>query len=649
MVTERKGVKAMFFDGDWSKLRGWEFGPLAFFYVIWFSIRGLVANRGTVLTASLAFATALSVVPLLSVALWVLLTLGGIDDGTSLEPYIQQLFPAAASGIVAYLSEFARTSASEVAGIGALTFYVIAFFLFVSIERAFNIIWASHRKRPVAQQIGAFMLIMTFGPVFLSLSFGLSAYATIRLEQFNVNFGVVLALVPVLLAFAVFTAMNHFLPTARVRVGYSVMAGLFTAGAFELGKYGFNLYVTELVLVPYNQVYGALGLFPLFLVWLYVIWLIVLFGAELAYTSQNLQTLVRVENAARRGPGRVGEYVFNPTIGLELYAPIARAFKSGDGRLSDVELVAITGYPEVVVRTVVDELARIGALEVVEEDEGERRLLPAKQLEDIELWPMLEAFFDFRDSSDAQPVRDLIRQYRTISLDVLASASAMAFIAPEDRSAPTPARAAAPAPRNPTPLPARPAEPLAGAPRVDADLFDSPPEIFTDAQGPTLDAKPLQKARAIADRAKNLSSERAGAAKVIVEPAVPEFTAVSPRPMAAVDAVDEPTAVEASDDGIRIHTQDILVEDEAVVTPTMTPGSAAQMLKRAMKSSKGKGKKKKEPSIEIDIAGMWDDFEVDNYDEVLAQASGEMRRTDELPGDLGNEKSSPPPMPSKKK
>ena len=115
-----------------------------------------------------------------------------------------------------------------------------------------------------------------------------------------------------------------------------------------------------------------------------------------------------------------------------------------------------------------------------------------------------------------------------------------------------------------------------------------------------------------------------------------DSTSASPIPMVQVDfSTDEPTSVDASGDGIRIHTQDILVEEEEVVTPAVgKPGSASLMLKKAMKS---KRPKKKEPSIEIDIAGMWDDFEVDNYDDALAEAS-----------ELGNEPSVPPPLPKGK-
>src|SRR5690606_19089966 len=134
-------------------------------------------------------------------------------------------------------------------------------------------------------------------------------------------------------------------------------------------------------LVPYSQIYGALGLFPIFLVWLYVTWIIIIIGAELAYCSQNIKTLAFLESVKKRRPHMASPHVFNPLIGLELYTPIARAFKSGAGRVAEKDLLTQTGYPEPVIRAVISTLEQVGVIDVVEDDAGERRLLPAKQLD----------------------------------------------------------------------------------------------------------------------------------------------------------------------------------------------------------------------------------------------------------------------------
>lgn len=655
--AKSQSARSLFLSGSWEKLRTWELAPWIPIYVLYYSIKGLIQKQVTILTASLAFVTALSVVPLLSVAVSVLAAYGDFDQRESpLEMYIQQLFPSAASEIANYLKEFATTSAAEVAGIGAIAFFVIGFFLFMAIERAFNVIWTSERQRPWLQKGMAFITLMTFGPVLLSLSFGWSSVAQIQLAQFGVDTQVIDRLLPFLVAFLFFTAMNHFLPTAKVRWWSSLLAGAFTATVFEFGKWGFNLYVTEVILVPYNQVYGAFGLFPLFLIWLYVIWIIVLFGASLAYTSQNLRTIVSVESASERAGGRHKENVFSPLIGLELYAPIARAFKSGDGRVSETDLVTSTGYPETVVRGVVTRLATVGALDVVEDEAGERRLLPSKQLDDIQLLPIVDNFFDFETAPNSLPMARLLEGYRAVTLEVLRAESALALI-PQDSELSK--KYADAQPWDPIP-PSSLGQPSSSAwqePPADADPLESPPvvdELSQDEDKPTLDAqsrnRPLNRARGLSERARQLAKG---------SDSIPEMEKETTRPVGQDEEILEP-------EEIRIHTQDILVEasdlgDEpddgdltgSEVLPTDLGRSGASGAAEDSRLGGGpKKKKKKESSIEIDIKGMWDDFEVDNYDEILAAASDELRRTEELSIDdveeaeLGAEKSVPPPMPT---
>lgn len=591
------------------------------FYTIVYAVKEVIRNRGTILAASLAFVTALSIVPLLSVVVSVLAAFGNFaEQGSALEPYIQQVVPAAAADIAGYLEKFATSSAAEVAGIGAIAFFVIGFFLFIAIERLFNIVWASEKQRPWLQKGFAFISLMTFGPLMLSVSVALSSRAQFQFSQFGVDVSVFDRLLPFGLTMLLFWAMNHFLPTANVRWWASLLGGAFSAVAFELGKWGFNVYVTEVILVPYNQMYGALGLFPLFLVWLYVIWIIVLVGAELAYCSQNLQTLVSVRTATARSPGRHGGQIFNPLVGLELYAPIARAFKSGEGRISERDLVTQTGYAESVIRAVVSQLDSIGALEIVEDEDGERRLLPSKQLDDIQILPIVTNFFDFDAEPNSLPFARLLEGYHAVTLEALRSESALSLI-PQDTELSQKYSAV------------RPWEPLpSGLSESSSSAYEPPAEDASPEPAPSLAA---------------LSEPDVGD--------VPAMEKETTRPVQADDS-SPPPGVEGSGESIQIHTQDILVEESDPELPLANTEVTPETRKKNEQRKKpGQNQKKKartkDSSIEIDIAGMWDDFEVDSYAEILEAANEELEKTDfdEPPGELGNEKSVPPPVPKGKK
>lgn len=658
--TEGQSARARFLNGKWETLPTWQLAAMVPYYVVYFAGRELIRNRGTILTASLAFVTALSIVPLLSVAVSVLAAFNVLEkDGSNLEPYIQRLFPASASEIAAYLEQFATTSATELAGIGVLAFLVIGLFLFVAIERVFNIIWQSDRERSWLQKSFAFVVLMTFGPVLISASFAISSRAQFNLSQFGVDLSILERLLPFLLGFVLFTAMNHFLPTARVHWGSSLLAGAFSAFAFELGKWGFNLYVMEIILVPYSQVYGTLGLFPLFLVWLYVTWVIVLVGAELAYCSQNLRTLATIESAQQRSPSKARDQTFNPLIALELYAPIARAFKSGEGRVSEKDLLATTGYSEAVIRAVIAQLEAIGALDVVEDDAGDRRFLPAKQLDDIQLLPLVDTFFDFEQKPNSLAMAKLLQGYRAVTLEVLRAETALSLIPQDDQLGQKYSQM-------------KPWDPL---PR--STLAESSSSSWEERPAPEVRSEPSVD-KATTPQPGLAHAKTAAAPRVESTPkaeSAPKVSYETTRPVSkespgAHNVTSRPSQTKRSGestDGIRIHTQDILVEEiEEVESELGLPAAKPQADLPAAKSkadlpaAKSSGglalpkKKKKEASIEIDIAGMWDDFEVDNYEEILAQASeSELRRTEELESgdisELGNEKSFPPPMPKNSK
>mgnify|MGYP006195633209 CR=1 FL=1 len=432
-MVRQEGARARFTSGQWERLRSWELFALVPFYVPLYAGRELLRHRGTILASTLAFVTALSLVPLLSVGASVLAGLNLLDrEGGALQPYLQRLFPASASDIAEQLDAFAANGAADVAGVGSIAFLIIGVFLFVAIERVFNTLWSSERERPWLQKSFAFVTLMTFGPALALASFTISARSHFRASQFAIDPTVLDLVLPLALGLVLFTAMNHFLPTGRVRWWASLLAGSLTAASFELVKWGFNLYISEIVLVPYSQAYGTLGLFPLFLVWLYLTWVVVLAGAALAYVSQHLRTLVTIEAAQQRSQGRDRDHVFNPLVALELYAPIARAFKTGEGRISEKDLLKRTGYSEAVVRSVVAQLAAIGALDVVEDDAGERRLLPAKQLDDIKLLPIVDSFFDFEQPANSLPMAKLLQGYRAVTLEVLRSEDALSLIAQDD-------------------------------------------------------------------------------------------------------------------------------------------------------------------------------------------------------------------------
>ncbi len=424
------GVLARFKQGDWESLKSWQFNALALVFAVYYTGREFFRDRAPILSASLAFTTAISIVPLLSVVTSIFAVFGTFEEESpGIESFLQQAFPAVAAEVADYLAEFS-TSAATLGSVSAVIFLVVGILLFMEMESAFNVVWGAPKDRKFFKKLLNFYFVVTIGPLFLSLSVGLSARAQLVLSRMGLESGFFLnTFVPYLLVFGLFTLMHWLLPHTKVRWPAAIVGGLFTAYAFKAAQWGFNLYVNEVIFESYRTIYGALGLIPISLLWIYVSWILVMIGAELAYCVQHLRTLVEVDAAQQRLPSKQKASIHNPLVGLEVLAPIARHFKEGHGSIPENDLIRTLGYNEVFLRSVVSELSDMGAVRSVEDPEtGERGVIPAKQLDDIALLPIARHFFDVPDSNSL-PMNDLALGYRDLMNQVLTGKNALGLVA----------------------------------------------------------------------------------------------------------------------------------------------------------------------------------------------------------------------------
>ncbi len=163
---------------------------------------------------------------------------------------------------------------------------VTAVLLVATIEREINAIWGAREPRSIIRRVFVYAIGITAGPLLI----GAAVYSTTWLLEASVaqvpfaTQAVTLLAVPVAIAITTlaFTLLYVLLPVRRVPLKAAFYGGLFAALGFEIAKYGFGFYIKA---VPtYQTVYGALAVLPLFLVWVYVSWVVVLVGAAIAAT-----------------------------------------------------------------------------------------------------------------------------------------------------------------------------------------------------------------------------------------------------------------------------------------------------------------------------------------------------------------------------
>jgi len=238
--------------------------------------------------SSLSFTTLLAVVPMATVALAFVAQFPIFEQFISaLENYVlRNLLPGSTATVVhQYVLTFAA-HAARLTGVSILAIVITASLAIATVEQEFNVIWGVQKNRPLVRRIVVYLLGLTAMPVLLGASISLTTWLvgeslTVVPIRKTVSEGVLRALA---FGFAVagLTLLYKGVPARPVRWSQALTGGVLAALAFEGAKYGFALYVTRFS--TYEVVYGALSALPVFLLWIYLGWVIVLVGAAICAT-----------------------------------------------------------------------------------------------------------------------------------------------------------------------------------------------------------------------------------------------------------------------------------------------------------------------------------------------------------------------------
>jgi len=235
---------------------------------------------------ALSYTTLLALVPLMAVILGVFSAFPVFDSAVErLQDFIFSNFvPAAGDVVHEYLDQFVERSA-QLTGTGTLFLVVAALILMSTIERTLNQIWRVERLRRPSNRLMVYWAVLTLGPLLLGASIGLTSYVE-GLQMLTPAFvrgtveWLVVVTAPFLVALLAFTLIFVVVPNRQVSFRHALTGAAFSALAFELSKFGFVLYVSNFP--TYEKIYGALAAVPIFLVWIYVSWVVILLGASLA-------------------------------------------------------------------------------------------------------------------------------------------------------------------------------------------------------------------------------------------------------------------------------------------------------------------------------------------------------------------------------
>jgi len=276
------------------------------------------------LTASaLAWVTALSLVPLMSAFSFIGARVFSQYPQRTLEAFVQ-IIPYSDKSVVDKIAEF-LDQAETIRGFGIVMFFAVTLLLFSTVEESLNKIWNVTKGRPLRMRLLSFVLLLFWGPLLLGATFSslilLRQAPALRL-LFERSF--LLNVVPFAASVVGLTTLYWAVPHTRVRLRSALAGGLLAGILLEILRQGFGTYVE--VFRNVSIVYGSFAFALLFMISLELMWTIILFGGEAAYTAQHFSLLAR---GLHRHPPVQASWV-----GLAALLLIARRFARGETSLS---------------------------------------------------------------------------------------------------------------------------------------------------------------------------------------------------------------------------------------------------------------------------------------------------------------------------
>lgn len=244
-----------------------------------FILRRLRTDRCLEAAGSLTFTTLLALVPFLTIALMVVSAFPMFENvSTQFKIFLlSNLVPDAAGKIITvYMRQFTENTGRLTAvGMGSLAITALA--MMGTIDKTFNRIWRIRRQRPWLVKTLTYWGVLTLGPLLIGV--GLTLTSWLADSAGNGSLAAILSGSGILLALAGFTLLYRVVPNCPVRLSHAVIASIFCTTTLGLMKNLFGLYVKKFG--TFKLVYGAFASFPIFLLWLYLMWVVVLIGAVL--------------------------------------------------------------------------------------------------------------------------------------------------------------------------------------------------------------------------------------------------------------------------------------------------------------------------------------------------------------------------------
>ena len=371
--------------------------------IIILAFRGYDEDRCLLRASSLTFYTLLSIVPVAAMFF-------GVAKGFGFERRLEkELFEkfAGQEEVLSQVINFSnslleQTQGGLIAGIGLLVLFWSVLKVLGHIEMALNDIWGIKESRSWGRKFSDYLSIMLISPLLVLMSGSATVFIKTEVTQITQKvelLGVISPLIfsllkfaPYVLIWALFTILYIIMPNTKVNFKAGLLGGVVAGTLYQIAQWGYISF--QIGAAKYNAIYGSFAALPLFLMWLQISWWIVLFGAELSFANQNVDTYEYEPDSLKVSPR------FKKLLALQIAHLLIKKFENGDRPLTDSQISAQLEMPIRLVHNLLFDLVESGLVsEIKTKADKKFAYQPARDINQLTIQSVLEAL-DHKGTED---------------------------------------------------------------------------------------------------------------------------------------------------------------------------------------------------------------------------------------------------------
>ncbi len=377
---------------DLSKIRYFLVKQLR---ILILAVRGFRKDKCPLSASALTFYSVLSIVPVAAMAF-------GIAKGFGFQNLLEKQLLEKFQGqeevmnrVVAFAQKLLEnTKGGVIAGIGVVFLLWTVIKLLSQIEHSFNDIWEVKTPRTYGRKFSDYLSIMLISPILFILSSSATVFITTQIKAITQQVALIgmfspviffmLNFIPYALIWILFVFMYMLMPNTKVNFSSGLTAGVIAGTIYQVAQWGYITF--QVGVAKYNAIYGSFAALPLFLIWIQLSWLVVLFGAEISFAYQYVDTYEFEPD------GRAISPAFKKLLSLQISRLVISRFFKAEPPISALKIAKTLEIPIHLVQQLLDELVEARILSETEAPKNKDvSYQPARDINAITINTVIEA------------------------------------------------------------------------------------------------------------------------------------------------------------------------------------------------------------------------------------------------------------------